>query len=445
MVMTHRPDFICALKRRALSTGLLTAAIWIVASPTLAASATSQPTSAAAIALPPRAILHLENPVQDKNFYFLSTLLDDAAARRAISADAELGKLAVAKRQALVGLNGAAATPAAAFVSPMLWTDAEIAAVTTRLRQLCEDDPAASQRVCAQLRSSGLFIRYAALPDSDLLAKAWSDAAAGMNHIVQAYGLGQMPRTGKIDAVPYDVKSEAFRHVVQDVSDAVEDATRDDSPFFAAPLQFDLDLMYISRRDEAGREEPLEAGVNRLPLEQIGATDWGRFRYSVILVPGAAPGGVNESISAAGTVRVELAARRFHDGLAPFILVSGGYVSPPQTRFCEALEMRRVLMERFGVPAAAILVDPHARHTTTNLRNGVRLMYRYGVPLDKPGLITTDRYQSEQISDPRFMARCERELGYDPVTLGKRTSREDVEFLPRVESLQADALDPLDP
>jgi uncharacterized SAM-binding protein YcdF (DUF218 family) len=31
--------------------------------------------------------------------------------------------------------------------------------------------------------------------------------------------------------------------------------------------------------------------------------------------------------------------------------------------------MKRQLVALFGIPESAILVDPHARHTTTNLRN----------------------------------------------------------------------------
>jgi uncharacterized SAM-binding protein YcdF (DUF218 family) len=41
--------------------------------------------------------------------------------------------------------------------------------------------------------------------------------------------------------------------------------------------------------------------------------------------------------------------------------------------------MKHDLIARLGIPAAAILVDPHARHTTTNMRNAARLLYRYGM------------------------------------------------------------------
>jgi hypothetical protein len=46
-------------------------------------------------------------------------------------------------------------------------------------------------------------------------------------------------------------------------------------------------------------------------------------------------------------------------------------------------------MSRFGIPANAIIVDPHARHTTTKMRNAARLIYRYGMPFSAKALVTT--------------------------------------------------------
>ena len=109
------------------------------------------------------------------------------------------------------------------------------------------------------------------------------------------------------------------------------------------------------------------------------------------------------------------------------------------------VEMKRALIEDFGVPADAILIDPHARHTTTNLRNAARLIYRYGVPVARLALLSTDPYQSTYVESAEFRDRCARELGYQPVTLGRRLSRFDIEFAPAAESLHADATDPLDP
>ena len=107
--------------------------------------------------------------------------------------------------------------------------------------------------------------------------------------------------------------------------------------------------------------------------------------------------------------------------------------------------MKHDLMARFGIPEESILIDPHARHTTTNLRNAARLLYRYGIPFGRKALITTDPSQSASIENAAFVKRCNDEMGYMPVRLLGRTSAFDLEFLPLKESLQIDPQDLLDP
>jgi hypothetical protein len=144
-------------------------------------------------------------------------------------------------------------------------------------------------------------------------------------------------------------------------------------------------------------------------------------------------------------MKMRLAARRFHQGLAPLIIVSGGYVSPSQTRFAEALEMKRALMSVYAIPERAILVDPYARHTTTNLRNAERLLFEAGAPLDRPILVTTTDYQSRYIEGQVFHDRCLRELGYPCFLDLRRLSMFDTAMRLPLVSLHRDARDPLDP
>src|SRR5262245_13427419 len=203
--------------------------------------------------------------------------------------------------------------------------------------------------------------------------------------------------------------------------------------------------MEASKRDEAGRFEPMEHGENRLAVERVRSTRWQEYPYSVILVPGSGTDRLTWNMSQWGRERLRLAARRYHEKKAPFLIVSGGFVHPDQTPFAEAIEMKKVLISEFRVPAEAIIVDPHARHTTTNIRNAVRLIWRYGLPFDKSALITTDVYQSKSIESDDFRKRCDRELGYQPHELRGRKSEFDLEFLPRLDSLQADSTDLLDP
>jgi hypothetical protein len=215
--------------------------------------------------------------------------------------------------------------------------------------------------------------------------------------------------------------------------------------FFDPDLQLGTHLLSVQLRDEAGRHEPMETGVNKAAYQRVGTTRFADYPYSVILVPGEGPEETNVHLSPVGKLRLELAVRRYKARLAPFLLVSGGYVHPKMTPYSEAIEMKRCLMDDFGIPESAIIVDPHARHTTTNLRNAARLLFRYGFPFDKAGIIVSDPYQSEYIESKGFFDRCQGVFGYQPVRNYKRLDTYTLEFVPNLDSLSMDPADPLDP
>jgi hypothetical protein len=107
--------------------------------------------------------------------------------------------------------------------------------------------------------------------------------------------------------------------------------------------------------------------------------------------------------------------------------------------------MKKYLMKVRGIPEDALLVDPHARHTTTNLRNVSRLFLRHGVPIDRPALVTTDLGQTLYIQTTGFPLRNDKELGYRPWRVLFQLSSFDTCLVPTRLSLHADGRDPLDP
>src|SRR5947208_3063634 len=64
--------------------------------------------------------------------------------------------------------------------------------------------------------------------------------------------------------------------------------------------------------------------------------------------------------------RLALAYRDFLDGKAPLVLLTGGSVHPPGTPYNEGVMMADELVGK-GVPRDRLLIDPWARHSTTNL------------------------------------------------------------------------------
>lgn len=384
--------------------------------------------------------LHLKSPVQDKNFYLLSMIARTPAAKKAVEA-----AIPTKKRESLVKAADSCGIELECYAGAMKWPEGEIESIAASLRELYGSNTAVKQLVDGPLRASGVLIRSNPKSGADLLAEGWIEAAHGINRVIDVYGLGEKPRYPEIDSVSFDIKSAEYPRLVQINAQVLEEDADSMTLFFEPSLRFALALMDANHRDEAGRLEPMESGENAAAVKRMKSVNWGKYPYSLIVVPGAGGDRTTWSFSPYGKVRVALAAKRFRDGKAPFILVSGGYVHPNQTPYCEALEMKKSLMKDFGIPENAILIDPHARHTTTNIRNAAREIYRYGIPFEKKALITTDPGQSASIENPSFAKRNLNELGYEPLKLEGRISKFDLEFLPVIDSLQMDPTDPLDP
>lgn len=327
----------------------------------------------------------------------------------------------------------------------MLVSGAETNQIAEILKRLVRENRTLRRAIVPPLRESGTAIYWHAMTDEELVAKVWADCAAGINNAILVYGTGKPGRSAKIDSMFYDPKGPIWNATVHNLFGILAEEAKPTDPFFAPPLRFAAKLMEFNRRDEAARFEPMEKGENRAAYRAVCRTDWSKFPYTVILVPGLGPEESEVALSPAAKLILGAVARRYREGRAPFILVSGGYVHPNQTPYCEAIEMKRSLIRDFGVPESAILIDPHARHTTTNLRNAARILYRYGFPFSRAGLITTNTYQSRDIASPSFAQRCQNTFGYQPFEAGKRLSPFDLEFFPKIESLQIDPKDPLDP
>lgn len=383
--------------------------------------------------------LALIEPVKDKNFYALSLLERDPALRAALAKDAPLATLTAAKRQALLTARGECKALPACYADRLALTASEIDAIADRLKAL------AATPVDGPLRRSGIAIRQHNLVPADLLDRVWRDAAQHINRIASLYAKGEKPRYPAIDSAVYEVTSPLFGNFVERMVEWMAAGQAEFDLPWSVSQRFAVELMQAHHRDEAGRYEPMEMGENRAAVERAATIRWSDYPYSAILVPGSGSDRPNIPLSPYGRLRCQIAARRYEQHQAPFLIVSGGHVHPNQTPFAEAIEMKRLLMREFHIPASAIIIDPHARHTTTNVRNAARLMFRYGMPMDKPALITSDGSQSAYIEAPGFAERCRKELGYLPYKNLKRLNPFDLEWLPVLDSLQMDAIEPLDP
>jgi len=105
--------------------------------------------------------------------------------------------------------------------------------------------------------------------------------------------------------------------------------------------------------------------------------------------------------------------------------------------------MKKYMVQELHIPEKAILIEPHARHTTTNLRNTGRMVYRFNIPDSMKILAVTDSIQNSYLT--MIDKRCKEELGYVPYRDLKKLNVEESEYYPIRNVLQVNPLDPLDP
>lgn len=390
-------------------------------------------------------LLKADNIVQSKNYYLLTLLRQLPKVNKLISEDVALSQITAEKLKQLSATLSDCKNNNGCYVDRIKFSEQEIKLIGERLKALYSSQKELKNLVLNDLIPSGRYILYADLKPEEMLVKAWEQDAHAVNYAIEVYADGRAPNSPKIDSISFNVKDKNYPILLYDINNTILNTDKDAKLFFKPSMDYALLALTINDRDRAADFEPMEKGCNRAAFEAVSNINWKNYPYSLILVPGAGPDDPNEPLSAIGILRCRVAAQRWQEDKAPFIMVSGGKVHPYKTKYCEAEEMKKYLEEKLHVPESAIIMEPHARHTTTNMRNCARLMFRYGMPMDKPAITSTTKSQSYYITNDVMQKRCIKELGYSPYKNGKRVSETEAEFFPVLISLQIDADEPMDP
>lgn len=386
---------------------------------------------------------HFGDSLETRVFPLFAMLRSAEGWASALRGDEALRRLA-AERAARLPRDDCKPAPAC-LADAWLWTEADIATVEARLRLLAGRPALADALVTRQLRRSGRFAKHGARGDADLAAAAWRDAAVALNRIVAVYAKGEAPRYPKIDSIIFDARGADFAGVLAAHGLATATLARTGDLFFDPALRYAVGLLQMNERTDAGAYRPLLGGENAAAVRAIAKTDWKKAPYTALLVFGHGPEDAQSRTGVMGHVRMRIAAEQFARGLAPFIIVSGGNVHPNRTPFNEALEMKRLLVEQHGVPADRILIEPHARHTTTNLRNCARLLLAAGFPAGRDALIVSDHRTVQYIGSPLLVERNLKEMGVQPGRLEPGPDRFTLRFRPDPIAFHVEAQEPLDP
>lgn len=358
----------------------------------------------------------VSDPANDRLFYPFVVLADDGSA-------ADLAGITDARRTALDAASGCGGDAACVRVG-LAWTEGDAAAAAGAAADAIET-AGTTATVLAHLRGAGVCVLFDDGDDAVFLRTCLADTLLAATTALDAHVLGELDAAA-LDAVVDAVAAEA------------------DLPFWGATTEVVVRGLLAAEREEPIRYEPLD-DENAAALTFLATVDFDTFPFAAIVVPGQGPDDSETILHPSGRARADSGYDRWAAGLAPVVLVSGGHVHPDRTPYSEAIEMRRYLLETRGMPASAVLVDPYARHTTTNLRNATRILARAGVPLDRPLLVTTDALQAAYIQSDTFDLRNDDELGYRPYAALTMLSALDGCFFAVRSSMHVDARDPLDP
>ncbi|MEJ7680286.1 MAG: YdcF family protein [Segetibacter sp.] len=390
--------------------------------------------------------------VQSKNYYLLTLFEELADVKELLSEDTILVNIEKNKAADLTASLKGCDKDALCYTGRMKFSDTEINRVSNRLRALFQPGNALDRLVKNHLIPSGSYILFQKSEPKEVLVKAWEQDANGINYTISVYAEANKPNYPNIDSISFTIKdkqnnssfSKSYLSLLYNTASLIATESTENRLFFYPSLTSALRFIEMNEREQAADFEPMAEGENKAAFDKIKSTKWNNYKYSVILVPGAGPEERDVALSAEGMLRCRLAALQYAKGVAPFIVTSGGKVHPYKTKYCEATEMKKYLMEKLHIPENAIIIEPHARHTTTNMRNTARLIYRYGIPFNKAGITCTTKGQSTYITTT-LIDRCKKELNEVPYRNGERLSETEVEFYPLIEALQINPTEPLDP
>ncbi len=383
--------------------------------------------------------------VQTKNYYLLTLLQELRPARLLLERDETLNQLRQTKRDSITNAPVNCPADRLCYTRRMKFTDEEIMLVSKRLTELYKTDNGLGKLVSEHLIPSGCYVLFQKLPPVEMLVKAWEQDARGINFAIGVYAEGQKPNYPAIDSISYTVNSRAFAGFLKTATETIAAEIKNQNLFFDPSLTAALRFIEANDREQAADYEPMAETVNRPALDRIKKLDWNAQKYTVMLVLGSGPSEPGVAISGEAMMRLRMAATQFRAGLAPIMVVSGGKVHPNKTKFCEAIEMKRYLTEKLGIPADAILIDPHARHTTTNIRNTARLLFRYGIPTNKPAIVSSASSHITGVMSDGFDKRCMNELKMLPFRKGNRLTATEAEFYPLTDALHINPTEPIDP
>ncbi|MBV8327299.1 YdcF family protein [Chryseobacterium sp.] len=375
-----------------------------------------------------------------KNFYFIYSVRNNAPLLQEIQKDSFVQAMLNDRNKRF---EAAKDCPTAdCIIEALKWKESDISVLNNSFRNLFASHKKFQNFIENTLYPSQKYLKPEPLNPGEYIQKALLQDLTAMNNVIDIYGAGKKPNYPEIDSISFNVKDKNYIELLKNIRFDVAADTEKNA--FDKTLLSAIRLLEVNERWDAAQLEPLINTENKEAYEKVKKTDFSKYPYASLLILGAGPQVDGQKISPMGMLRCRQALRSYQKGLAPFIIVSGGRVHPFKTHFIEAVEMKRYMVDVLGIPAYAIIADPFARHTTTNVRNAGRLIIDYGFPKDKWSLVSSSKTHIDYV-EKAMDKRSMKELGNVPYIVGKRINDLLLEYKPTAEAFIINPAEPLDP
>ncbi|PQB07741.1 hypothetical protein BST83_11695 [Polaribacter filamentus] len=387
-----------------------------------------------------------DSKVKDRNFHLLTIIEQIQTISKVIESDVVFSNYLKTSQARLRAVSEASNPTAQSYANALKFSENEITALSENFKELVKKSRVLHNMVKEHMGPSGAFQQFSEVTNSyRVIQLAFVEAAHGINNIIDVYAAGQDPKYPEIDKVSFDVNSAAYLSKLKTEVDALNQANH--KLFFQPFLKFALRVLALNNRDEAGRYYPLEDGENKATIEYIKTINWNEYEYALALALGDGPNEPNDlpNISIGGMRNADQAVELYQQGRVPLIMLSGGHVKPFQVEYSEGIEMKKYIIDKYSILENRILVETQARHTTTNMRNTGRLIFRYGIPSNKKSVVTSSESHINTIESSNFNVRSINEMNHIPAEIYNRISNIYLEFTSKIEVLHLDSSDPLDP
>jgi hypothetical protein len=387
-----------------------------------------------------------DSKVKDRNFYLLTIIEQIQTISKVIESDVVFSNYLKTSQARLRAVSEAYNPTAQSYANALKFSENEITALSENFKELVKKSSVLHNMVIDHMGPSGAFQQFSEVTNSyRVIQLAFVEAAHGINNIIDVYAAGQDPKYPEIDKVSFDANSAAYLSKLKTEVDALNQANH--KLFFQPFLKFALRALALNNRDEAGRYYPLEDGENKATIEYIKTINWNEYEYALALALGDGPNEPNDlpNISIGGMRNADQAVELYQQGRVPLIMLSGGHVKPFQVEYSEGIEMKKYIIDKYSILENRILVETQARHTTTNMRNTGRLIFRYGIPSNKKAVVTSSESHINTIESSNFNVRSINEMNHIPAEIYNRISNIYLEFTSKIEVLHLDSSDPLDP